>query len=65
MKEILNHLRLLLAIVVLGLVIVRTFHLAVLPDYLDDLINYYLGYVLAHLIIDWRAWRAARRKVRA
>lgn len=63
MKQILSLLSLLLAIVVLSLVMVRTFHLAVLPELLDDLINYCLGYVLAHLVIDFRTWRSERRKV--
>lgn len=51
-NQFLSLLRVVAAFAVLCLVIVRTFHLAVLPDYLDDLINYYLGYVLAHLFID-------------
>lgn len=62
MKEFLSLLNLILAFVVLCLVIARTFHLAVLPGYLNDLINYYLGYVMAHFIIGWRARRAERRK---
>lgn len=59
MKEFLS---LVIASLVLGLVIVRTFGLAVLPGLLDDLVNYYLGYVLALMVIDFRQWKLRRNK---
>ncbi len=62
MKTFYNLLGLLVAVTAFVLIFAQFADLAVMPEWLDDLLNIYVGYSLAHLFVKWRGGRAEQRK---
>ncbi|CAN7327267.1 hypothetical protein [Neorhizobium tomejilense] len=69
MKTFNSLLQLAVTVTVFTLIISSFMRIELFPEWIDDilndLINLYVGYTFAHLVIRWRCKRAAKREAMA